>query len=79
MIRKRPIRLISILGRMDIHPSHRIAFDATCARRSHDDDDDDDEDVLGEVRAMTRRQCAWIRSMEDGRAMDEWMDGFMNE
>jgi len=65
---------------MDIHASHRIAFDATGARRSHDDDDDDDEeDVLGEVRAMTRRRCAWIRSMEDGRAMDEWMDGFMND
>ncbi len=76
MTRKRPIRLTSILGRMDIHASHRIAFDATGARRSHDDDDDDDddEDVLGEVRAMTRRRCAWIRSMEDGRAMDEWMD-----
>ncbi len=29
---------------MDIHASHRIAFDATGARRSHDDDDDDDEE-----------------------------------
>jgi hypothetical protein len=47
-----------------------ISFDATPGRRSHDDDDDD-EDVLGEVRAMKRRRCVWIRSMEDGRAMDE--------